>query len=409
MFGLNQCTTRTTWRKKMSRTAFTLLVTCVLTLIASTKGHLDAAEPSEPETAETTQSSSRKTLLSLSGGGMFAHTTHSGIIKGMLDNSYPRGDLRSSGYLYEHEKSARTAGAQAADEFDLAKLFSNVKAITANSGGTWLMTQLAFYPKFQNALLDHGNAHEWNGFAQNEFLGDAFELGYLRQLDRVTASSMGAGWPISLLYDFLLRDLERFNAYGNSWKNINDFWVFEPMNMFQDPKGIAAERNGWAREIDLYWASGIVSHCGGTNNIVNMVLGNEQNKINPATRMSAGQDLWLNWTNTEPMPSDAQWLANPNGWTNFNDVQMPIQPVTFGSIANPGDTSPLPLSSYPTMFHTDRQFTYSTKWDATQNVATSAPPEERRLSEPECPGFRRSLLECDRSIRLRLRLERPAL
>ncbi|MBB48557.1 MAG: hypothetical protein CMJ33_08445 [Phycisphaerae bacterium] len=358
----------------MSRTAFTLLITCVLTLIASTKGYLGAAEPSEPETAETTQSSSRKTLLSLSGGGMFAHTTHSGIIKGMLDNSYPRGDLRSTGYQWGNAINARYAGtAPAADSADLAALFGNVKAITANSGGTWLMTQLAFYPKFQNALLLHGNAHEWNGLAQNEFLGQEFELGYLSQLNRVTPSSNGIGWPISLLYDFLLRDLERFNAYGNSWKNMNDFWVFEPWNMFQEPKGIAAARNSWAREIDLYWASGIVSHCGGMRNSLNMILGNEQNKINPATRMSAGQNLWLNWTNTEPMPSDAQWAANPYGWTNSNDVSMPIQPVTFGSIANPGDTSPLPLSSYPTMFHTDRQFTYSTKWDATQNVATSAP------------------------------------
>ena len=110
MFGLNLCTTRTTWRKKMSRTAFTLLITCVLTLIASTKGYLGAAEPSEPETAETTQSSSRKTLLSLSGGGMFAHTTHSGIIKGMLDNSYPRGDLRSTGYQWGNAINARYAG-----------------------------------------------------------------------------------------------------------------------------------------------------------------------------------------------------------------------------------------------------------------------------------------------------------
>ena len=198
----------------MSRTAFTLLITCVLTLIASTKGYLGAAEPSEPETAETTQSSSRKTLLSLSGGGMFAHTTHSGIIKGMLDNSYPRGDLRSTGYQWGNAINARYAGtAPAADSADLAALFGNVKAITANSGGTWLMTQLAFYPKFQNALLLHGNAHEWNGLAQNEFLGQEFELGYLSQLNRVTPSSNGIGWPISLLYDFLLRDLERFNAF----------------------------------------------------------------------------------------------------------------------------------------------------------------------------------------------------
>ena len=152
----------------MSRTAFTLLVTFVLTLIASTKGHANAADSSEPETAETTQSSSRKTLLSLSGGGMFAHTTHSGIIKGMLDNSYPRGDLRSKGFGWQQEASARTAGAKAADESDLADLFSNVKAITANSGGTWLMTQLAFYPEFEEALLDHGNAHEWNGSSQDQ-------------------------------------------------------------------------------------------------------------------------------------------------------------------------------------------------------------------------------------------------
>ena len=355
----------------MSRTAFTFLVTLALTLIASTKGHANAADSSEPETAETTQSSSRKTLLSLSGGGMFAHTTHSGIIKGMLDNSYPRGDLRSKGFEWQQEASARTAGAQAADEFDLADLFSNVKAITANSGGTWLMTQLAFYPEFEEALLDHGNAHEWNGLSQDQFLGDYEELGYLAQLNRITPTSAGMTWPLNLLYEFLLRDLERFSAFGYSWKNINDFWVFEPMNMYTNPKGIAAQRNTWATEIDLYWASGIVSHCGGRDNITNMILGNEENKINPATRMSAGQDLWLNWTNTYRMPSWAEFMGGP--WAPNEDAEMPIQPVTFGSIANPGSTTPLNLSEYPTMFHTDRQFTYSTKWDATENVATSAP------------------------------------
>ena len=122
--GLNLCTTHD-MEKKMSQQH-----SCLCLCPHPDRydgGHLDAAEPSGRKPRDGSEF--EKNLLA-SGGGMFAHTTHSGIIKGMLDNS-THGDLQL-GYL-RASRCPHRQGAQAVTA-DLAKSQQRL-AITANSGG----------------------------------------------------------------------------------------------------------------------------------------------------------------------------------------------------------------------------------------------------------------------------------
>jgi len=89
--------------------------------------------------------SSRNVSLAFSGGGWHTHSALSGWIAGSLDMAYEKATVQ--------------------------KLFQNVECISANSGGTWFLSQLTYSEKFLGAI--ENDRDRW---VETGFLGKTREM-----------------------------------------------------------------------------------------------------------------------------------------------------------------------------------------------------------------------------------------
>ncbi|MAC19036.1 MAG: hypothetical protein CMJ23_05030 [Phycisphaerae bacterium] len=331
-----------------------LAAATIIVGVAASSSHATIAEGSATE---------RKTLMSFSGGGIYAHSVHTSLIRGMLSPSFPS----------KADDYAPTSG-------DLEALFSRTHTITANSGGTWLMTQLAYSPEFENALLLHANRVGWNS-----------PDGYLGQMTRFPEVIFpDLSWPYDEVSDLLnefVPDLIRFRAFDNDWARVNREWVFGPFEMGTNITATvqrSGDRNAWADGINLIWAAGLPAHVAGAHRLGSSAaeamlydLVNSAQGWNylPGTRMDPNSQGWLTWTyplfpydqpyvgeaSFEPsfgsIPITFNWSADFENWFASDVAQdalsHPFEPLTIGSPAQDA------ANDHAQFFARDRRFHYS--------------------------------------------------
>lgn len=205
--------TPTRWTMRASKCAFrtfTMLSTLALCIGCVSQNLPDGKLPG-------TVSSADEVYVALSGGGWRAHTAHAAWTIGLLDN--------------------QTTGPQQT----LDQVFTNVSAVSSNSGGSWFNIMLSYSKDFR-ALIEGKNA-------SNTYVTDTG--GYFRQektliqsLPEPTECDVWEHW--SQLY-FMCIVGEGVNAPLN-WDAIVHGVVFEPFSMSTNLAGttLSGQRQSWA-------------------------------------------------------------------------------------------------------------------------------------------------------------------
>lgn len=207
-----------------------------------------------------------KRYLALCGGGFNTHTMLSGFFSGVLD------------------------GLSAAGIGTLDGMMREVDGVSANSGGAWFLTQLAYSKQFKESLESPQGRDSWN------------TTGYIGQLKNqlapITPQAFdSAAWlnknlPIPF-YDWknidtpifntldtavlpnLIYYAQLINAAGNIDLNLNSKWidinkkvVFAPYGMANELSSLTlnSQRQDWANNKDLVFAASLVTDKSVLNN-----------------------------------------------------------------------------------------------------------------------------------------------
>ena len=149
--------------------------------------------------------------LSFSGGGFNSHSLLAGMIAGSLDALEKNGRIR-----------------------DLGLLTRSIDGFSANSGGSWFLSQLSYSQKFLNQFKTSQSADLYNSTGYNGQIADIYQnistknessnspeivSKILSNTNSPTTSKVIQSW-ISLLRNS-----------GLSWRNFNQEITFKPFAM----------------------------------------------------------------------------------------------------------------------------------------------------------------------------------
>ena len=164
-----------------------------------------AAPASGPATTQS--GDERSVYLSFSGGGFHSHSALSGFTAGLLGES---------------------------DDTSLSEVFSNVRMITANSGGTWFMTQLAYSSHFENAIANR-NTRVGNWGGSNGYIGEMQTV--MPGTPDDLCDSAGDNSAMDFICGLLGvgASMELFTAYEWNWHSITSDVVFGAWDMDDEP------------------------------------------------------------------------------------------------------------------------------------------------------------------------------
>ena len=183
-----------------------------------------------------------------SGGGWNSHSFLAGMLSGSLDAQEKEGKGRS-----------------------LSKLLQNLEGISANSGGTWFLTQLAFSEPFRKQFesLSETNHYKTTGYGgQTRKLFEsapktnpsALNSPRLRGLLQSAGVSVKENSPIRNAVqslDYHLNLMSAIGASGLNWYNLVEGLVYKPFNMNSslNTLGLNGERQNWAKDKDLLYGT----------------------------------------------------------------------------------------------------------------------------------------------------------
>jgi len=182
--------------------------------------------------------------LAFSGGGWNSHSMLAGMIAGMLDGMHK-----------ERRMAPRS----------LDRLFNNVEGISANSGGSWFLTQLAYSKPFSESFessreLDAYNTTGFNGQTRNLFQASPSSARSLLGLDNPIGGIVWEYLP-SEEKELLSLFAPRIEQTGLNWNRFVKNTVYAPYGMNQELAAhtLASDRELWAEDKDIIVASAIHS------------------------------------------------------------------------------------------------------------------------------------------------------
>lgn len=183
-----------------------------------------------------------------SGGGWNSHSFLAGMISGSLDAQEKEGKGRS-----------------------LATLLQNLEGISANSGGTWFLTQLAFSEPFRKQFetLSETNNYKTTGFggqtrrlfaAAPKTYPSVLNLPRVRSLLKSEGINLLPNSPVQKAVGYLNYYLNLVNTIGQSdlnWYNLVEGLVYKPYNMNSTLRtmGLNGTRQSWAKNKDLLYGT----------------------------------------------------------------------------------------------------------------------------------------------------------
>ena len=234
--------------------------------------------------------------LSFSGGGWNSHSSLAGWISGSLDG------LAASG---------RTS--------DLKTLLGQIKAVSANSGGSWFLSHLAYSSPFvagleQKTSRDQYNSSGYNGQVAALFSGKPSTSTYSNGLTEVISwlpgrvqSRVKGITQLLSYYDNLIGEVANTDL---NWRKVVDRFVYQPLGMLSElaGKGLDAARQSWANGKDLV----ITAAAQSAATVLENVGGLAQNKI-----------FSIVTPTNKALPAQGQ-----------------VTPLFFNSTIAPGSTSP---------------------------------------------------------------------
>lgn len=210
-------------------------------------------------------SSQAKRFLSFSGGGWNTHSSLAGLVAGGLDG------LSGVGR-----------------KGDLTTLLADVEGISANSGGSWFLSQLAYSTPFVAGLEQKNSRDQYNSTGYNGQVTALFK-GQPKQdktvLDTIISALPGRvasrARQISQAVGYYANLLGAVNDSQLDWRNIVDRFVYQPYGMLADlaSRGLDSARQSWAAGKDLV----ITAAAQTTPAVLENLGGITQNKIFSAT------------------------------------------------------------------------------------------------------------------------------
>ena len=209
-------------------------------------------------------SDTAKYYLALCGGGFNTHTMLSGFFSGVLD------------------------GLSAAGIGTLDGMMREVDGVSANSGGSWFLTQLAYSKQFKEALESPQGRDSWNttgyiGQLKNQLAPitpQAFDsAAWLNKNLPIPYYDWNRNTILNTLDTVVLPNLiyyaQLINAAGNIDLNLNSKWiditkkvVFAPYGMANELSSLTlnSQRQDWASNKDLVFAASLVTDKSVLNN-----------------------------------------------------------------------------------------------------------------------------------------------
>ena len=209
-------------------------------------------------------------FVGISGGGWNSHSSLAGLVSGGLDGLSARG--RPS---------------------DLATLFADVEGIAANSGGSWILTQLAYSSPFVAGLEQPSGRETYNTLGYNGQVADLFRgvsdkksqraIDFSKLTSRLSPTLAKAVQPLVDQLSYYARLAKSIGESELKWRNIVDNFVYKPYGMVSDlgGKGLDAARQSWAVGKDLV----IATAAQASKAVIEEVDGLAQNKIFASTSL----------------------------------------------------------------------------------------------------------------------------
>jgi hypothetical protein len=181
-------------------------------------------------------------LVSFSGGGWNSHSILAGLLSGALD----------------------------ASKTDLKGLFSNVQGISANSGGTWFLSMLAYSDIFRSSLenaasRDQYNQSGYNGQVRNAFssLASNSEAGIVSTLSKILDLDFGnlissKSKEALIYFSGLLDNALSTNKVNVNWRNFVEQFVYgyDSLSGLKSVN-LDSSRLAWAQGKDFTFATAI--------------------------------------------------------------------------------------------------------------------------------------------------------
>jgi hypothetical protein len=181
-------------------------------------------------------------FLGISGGGWNSHSIASGVISGALAG----------------------LSKQTNQVVDLETLMGDVDGLSANSGGSWFLSQLAYSSPFRQALESEMGRNTWNSTGYNGQVAELFK-GAVRKPIATLEAIKGARskgvikQATSLLQDviYLAGIAKGVSETGINWRNVVDRYAFGPLGMLAELNGknLTSPREAWANGKDLVIAA----------------------------------------------------------------------------------------------------------------------------------------------------------
>lgn len=178
-------------------------------------------------------SSGPNRYLAFSGGGFNTHSMLAGMLAGTLDGLNKVRQVR-----------------------DISLLTREIDGISANSGGSWFLTQLAFSPKFISQFESVTSADNYNTAGYNGQIYNIYQNNPPETADQKTTTKLLSSSSFKTIKAWF----SLLGKTGFDWRAFNEDIVFAPFGMtdilsnaqFNDPR-----QNEWAINKDIVVASSV--------------------------------------------------------------------------------------------------------------------------------------------------------
>jgi hypothetical protein len=240
--------------------------------------------------------------LAFSGGGWNSHSMLAGMISGALDELEDSGQPRS-----------------------LSKLLESVEGISANSGGSWFLSMLAYSRNFSSIFENRNTNNQYksnrgfNGQTRQLFLGFPVNSALEAGIQSVLSSAGVSQSTINRVRDWMSlagRFASHLGENGLNWRSFVEKLVYKPLGMFDELKHtlLTDPRQDWATDKDLIIASALQT---------------------APTVLDARERGWYSVTDSSMW---AKGSLNTPGWSNLKSQTTPL--TYYSEVKEPG-TQPI--------------------------------------------------------------------
>ena len=187
-------------------------------------------------------STSTNRFLGISGGGWNSHSIASGLISGSL-----------AGLSKQVNKSV-----------DLKTFMGDIDGLSANSGGSWFLSQMAYSSAFREALESESGRNNWNSTGYNGQVANLFTGVTKKSVDIIESIKSSIPKRLYQKASSVLQDVLYLTGVANglsetgiNWRNVVEKYAFGPLGMLTEIGGkrFTDIRENWAQGKDLVIAA----------------------------------------------------------------------------------------------------------------------------------------------------------